>query len=118
MNQLMPHTQSRSSERKNPVPAPHPPIESGNSKGRSTNAVSLISDLDSLGELAEAWNRINDEDPAPFQSFPWIDAWYRSFPGQYDEILVFVYKIDGKVAAILPAYLIKLRLFKTNYRVT
>lgn len=61
-------------------------------------------DLASIERLEEAWRNLTPVDSAPFLTFPWNQAWYRTFSGIRTRPLVFEVRDAGETIAILPCY--------------
>ncbi len=72
--------------------------------GNSTPTLVLITENSEIAGLRDDWHRLLPKDSAPFSTFEWVSAWYHSFEGKCDEILIFVAVRDGRSIAILPCY--------------
>jgi len=62
-------------------------------------------DVEALEGLEEAWRRLTPVRAAPFQTFSWNLAWYRTYAGKRFRPLVFELSDGGETVAILPCYL-------------
>lgn len=61
-------------------------------------------DLAALDSLEEAWRNLTPSDAAPFLTFSWNQAWYRSYAGPRVKPLLFELVDGEQTVAILPCY--------------
>jgi CelD/BcsL family acetyltransferase involved in cellulose biosynthesis len=61
-------------------------------------------DLEALDSLEEAWRNLTPSDAAPFLTFSWNQAWYRSYAGPRMKPLLFELVDGDETVAILPCY--------------
>lgn len=66
--------------------------------------IEVVRNLEGLDDLSSDWRKLARDSPAPFLAYSWNRSWFQCYGKDYDEILIFVHRVDGKVTAILPCY--------------
>lgn len=61
--------------------------------------------LNALDRLESVWRALTHPEAAPFQTFTWNHAWYRTYALGRVKPLLFEWRREGEVRAILPCYL-------------
>lgn len=67
-------------------------------------SVEVISDAERVDQLETDWRRFTPEDAAPFLTFSWNRAWFRTFGESCGRPSIFRICENGKTVAILPCY--------------
>lgn len=69
-----------------------------------TFGLETFHELRDVEALEGEWRELDRLQDSPFQSYAWNVAWYRANGEAIDEILLFVFRSDDLIEAILPAY--------------
>ena len=86
------------------LPDAPPPGEGSPASRPRAPRLHVHRDPASIDSLEEAWRILTPSDAAPFLTFSWNRAWYRSYTGPRARPLLFELVVGDETVAILPCY--------------
>jgi CelD/BcsL family acetyltransferase involved in cellulose biosynthesis len=86
------------------LPGMVPDLESGFGDAGGAPALRVHRDPEAIDSLEAAWRNLTPSDAAPFLTFSWNQAWYRTYAGRRVRPLLFELREGGQTVAILPCY--------------
>lgn len=77
---------------------------SGRGSGQASLRMDTVSSVLEMEGLEGDWRKLTGGGGTPFQTFSWNLAWFRAQETFVDEMLVFVFRGENGITAILPCY--------------